>query len=149
MERYPAWLLSAAGGVTFAVTQHEMIEYLTHARCQRVPLTNPHCQYLALWRDRLVPVLDFAPLFARGKGTAQRASLSIVAYQSNPRQPLDYLGIWIDEAPSRITVSDDQACDLPPDWCDERLQKLALSCFLHAEQPVPILNVANLACISS
>jgi chemotaxis signal transduction protein len=147
MESYPAWLLQAAGDMTLAVAQHEMIEYLTDARSQRVPLANAHCEHLAVWRDRLVPVLDFARLFAGSKGASQR-SMSVVAYQPSARQPLEYLGIWTDTAPSRITVSDDQACELPPAWRDERLQELALSCFAHEERTVPILNLANLARVS-
>lgn len=148
MENYPAWLLRATGNMTLAVAQHEMIEYLTQARCQRVPLANAHCEDLAVWRDRLVPVLDFARLVTGGKGAARHA-LSIVAYQPRAQQPLEYLGIWTDTAPSKITVSDDQACELPPAWRDERLQKLALSCFSHEERTVPILNLANLARVSS
>jgi chemotaxis signal transduction protein len=147
VESYPAWLLRAAGDVTLAVAQHEMIEYLTEARVQRVPLANAHCEHLAVWRDKLVPVLDFARLFIGGNGAVRRA-LSIVAYQPRAQQPLAYLGIWTDTAPSRITVSDDQACELPPDWCEERLQNLALSCFAHEERTVPILNLANLARVS-
>ncbi|MDH3451749.1 MAG: hypothetical protein OEN20_04960 [Gammaproteobacteria bacterium] len=147
MARYPAWLLRADDDVTFAVAQHEMIEYLTEARVQRVPLANPYCDHLALWRDALVPILDF-PRLLRGAGVTIQRALSIVAYQPRALRPLEYLGIWVDAPPSRIAVGDDQACDLPQAWHDVRFAPLALSCFTHDDQPVPILNLAQLAGVS-
>ncbi len=143
MER-PAWLLHAARDVTCAVAQHEMVEYLPEVRTQRVPLANPYCEHLVLWRDRLVPIVDLARLLHGGSSTTEHA-LGIVAYQPHARLPLEYLGIWIDAPPNRVKVGDDQACDLPTAWHDPRFDELALSCFLHEERAVPILNLVTLA----
>ncbi len=145
MERHPAWLLRAADDVSVAVAQHEMIEFVTDARVRHVPLANPHCNQLALWRDTLVPVLDL-PRLLHGVSTAAHSALGVVAYQTRAQQPLQYLAIWIDAPPQRIDVGDAQACELPETWHDVR--PLALACFSHAGTAVPILNLANVACTS-
>lgn len=147
MERCPAWLLRAADDIAFAVAQHEMVEYLTDPRVQRVPLANPFCDRLALWRDTLIPIVDFACLLRGASATVQRA-LSIVAYQPGRLEPLAYLGIWVDAPPSHVDVSDEQACELPQTWREPHLAALALACFEHKDTAVPILDIAELASVS-
>ena len=144
MQPSAAWLLRAAGGVRFAVAPHQMVGYEIGPRCQPVPLAQAHCQHLAFWRESLVPTFDLARLFTAG-AEASRSALGILAYQSRAREPLDYLGVWLEAAPGKIVVTDEQACELPSTWCEAPLAELALACFSHSDTPVPVLNVGQLA----
>lgn len=144
VQDVPAWLLRAAGSVRFAVATHEMAGYEIEPRFRPVPLAREHCRHLALWHATLVPVFDLARLLTQD-AVASQGALGIVAYQPRAREPLQHLGIWLEAAPAKITVSDSQACELPVTWGEARFHSLALACFSQDGRPVPILDLNALA----
>ncbi len=142
---YNAWRLVVGEGLQIAVSEYEMIEYVIDPQLHPVPLTPVHCSNAILWREQIVPVMDFSMLFGNPPCVNAPVTVAIVAYQIKPREPLDYLGLLTQELAARVTVADDQACDLPTSdsnfW---ESMGLALACFVCDGQPTPIINIAHL-----
>ena len=116
--------------IRIAVSDYEMVEYVIDAQLHPVPLTPAHCANLMVWRGRIVPVIDFLVLLNKPVYANASVGLAIVAYQVKPREPLEYLGLLLAQPPARLSIEDDQACELPTlenDFWGST--KLALACF--------------------
>jgi len=141
-----AWILRLDGGQSWAVAGPQMIEYVVTPRYQRLALCAAHSDTVAFWRDTLVPLVDLPAL--SGAGAAQRGAIAVLAYQSVPLQPLEYLGLWVAQSPAKALVSDAQGCVLPEQLREPALASLVLSCFEHGGVAVPVLDVQRLASTS-
>ena len=140
-----AWHLMIGEGMQIAVSDYEMIEYVIDPQLYPVPLAQAHCSNVMLWLDHIIPVMDFLVLFDKPSIANANVILAIVAYQVKPLEPLQYVGLLIQQPPSRVTAENDQACALPASdnnfW---ESTELALACFSYDDIPTPIINVAHL-----
>ncbi len=143
MSKSNAWLLECGDALTFAVGDHEIVECLQAVNFYPVPAAPHYCSSVIAWQDRLVPVMDIGAIF-RGHSQRQAAFVCLLSYQLAPRQPLHYLAVPIMRTPEKIVVDDDQVCEASPDSVSALLQSIAMCCFTHAEQAVPIVDIAKL-----
>ncbi len=138
-----AWLLETNHSLSIAIGDHEMVEYIHAPACFSVPGSPEYCNKVLSWQDNLVPVMDLGILL--GQPAIEVGSFtSLVAYQDQPRSPLQYLAIKVRSAPDKIRVDDSQVCELPKGNGADLLMPLCLSCFTHEGQPVVILDIARL-----
>ena len=92
-----------------------------------------------------MPVMDIPVLFGKPPCANASVAVAIVAYQMRPREPLNYLGLLVQQPPARVTVGDDQGCDLPTSYNNLwESMGLALACFDCDDLPTPIINVTHL-----
>ena len=141
----PARLIEYAPGRHIALPPHTTYALIENPVIATVPGAAHHACGLLRWQGELLPVLDLGALLHPGASAAAAATpryALIVAYQSAPRTPLAYGAIVLEQLPQTIAVSDDAHCALPDD--SELWPLLALSCFRHEEQAVPILDTARL-----
>lgn len=139
-----AWLLKDSAGAPFAVSEIEMVAYEHAPRRFPVPAAPRYCNELILWQERLVPLLHTALLFEPHRAP-QHHHIGIFAYQTQPGTPLDYLALSLHAAPHKILVKENTLAPLPTAYGDPRLRPLALSCFSHEGENIPILDLAYLA----
>jgi chemotaxis signal transduction protein len=138
-----AWLLPLLSDFILAVSDIEMVEYLTAPTLIRVPLTPYYCNSVIAWREGLVPVFNLNPLFTL-PSTHNVHHFGILAYQHAPKSPLQHLAVILNGSPMRVTVDDDQVTDAPEEVAG-LYNQLVLSCFEYREKPVSILNITYLA----
>lgn len=136
-----AWLLHVAGDRRVAAGAAHVVEYLLDPEPLPIPLTPRHCAGLMLWRDRIIPVIDLAPMFGARRTTAARRAI-ILAYQEAPGRPLRHGGLLVEAAPVEIQVTDDMAGPLPE--LNAAFRSLVRACFLHQDRPVPVIDVLGL-----
>ena len=135
-----AWMLALDDRLRAAVSEHELIHLIEAPTLLDVPLSPHYCRRAILWNDLLLPAMDLAAWLWGREQPAQpaRKLAGVVAYQ--PRMgAAEYGVLLLSDIPARTRVSDTQACKLPEQptgWRD-----LAISCFLDAEIPVPILDL--------
>lgn len=144
----PARLLHYSAGHSVALPVHTTIELLDSPVIVEVPGAAHYCQQLVNWRGQWLALLDLeALLHARTDTPAATLAVAppyvlIVAYQCAPRSPVEHGAIGLPALPQTVSVSDQMAYPLPADsalW-----PQLALSCFVHEERAVPILDSARL-----
>jgi chemotaxis signal transduction protein len=138
-----ALLLGTRSGRLFALPLHTTLELLEHADPLRVPGRAPHALGLVGWRGRRIPLVDADGLLdaAAVPQDAPRYALA-VAWQSAPGAAPDYGALVVAGVPEIVRVEDRVACPLPDDGA--AWSRFALSCFLRAGRPVPILDTARL-----
>lgn len=139
-----AWLLRDSAHHAFAVSEIEMVAYDQSPLTYRVPASPLYCPELILWQQRLIPLLHMALLFephARGDNT----HIGIFAYQTGSGSALDYLALSLNGAPQKIEVTENTVATLPHHYNDPLLRPLAISCFSHQGESVPILDISYLA----
>lgn len=143
MSKSNAWLLECGDSLTFAVGDHEIVECLQAVHFYPVPAAPHYCSSVIAWQDRLVPVMDIGAIF-QVHSQREAPFVCLLSYQQAPRQPLQYLAVPINRTPGKIVVDDDQVCEAPPGSDSALLQSISLCCFSHADQPVPIVDIAKL-----
>jgi hypothetical protein len=134
-----AWLLDFGDGEIAAVGKRELLHLVPQPEIFEVPRTPRHCSRALIWQSRVVPVWDVRAWLAPGTRTESAPLAAIVGYQSQRRQQPRFGALLLIEPPGRIAVNDSDACELSrgqPGW-----SKLAISCFLHGENPVAILDL--------
>lgn len=143
MTSSPAWLIECDDSLTIAVGEHEMTEYIQEQECYPVPGSPEHCSRVLVWQDNIVPVMDIGTLNG-GAGEQVKPFLCVLAYQQEPMAPLQHLALRVSSPPQRIQVEDEQACEFPDELISSVLRPVALSCFLHEQQPVIVVDIARL-----
>ncbi len=138
-----AWLLPLRSDFVVAVSDVEMVEYLIDQKTIPVPLTPYYCRHVIVWREALLPVFDLNPLFTQ-PALKRFHHFGVLAYQTAPKTPLQYLIVALSGSPARVAVDDEKVADTPEEFSGP-LRNLALATFLHNDQPVPILNISHLA----
>lgn len=134
-----AWLLNFGDGQLAAVGKRELLHLVPQPELFEVPRTPRHCSRVLIWQSRAVPVWDLCAWLAPGCRTESAPLAAIVGYQSQRRQQPRFGAVLLTEPPGRIAVKDSDACELPggqPRWSN-----IAISCFLHGETPVAILDL--------
>lgn len=140
-----ARLVEYRPGCFAALPPHTTYALIEAPEVGRVPGAAPYAHGVLAWQGMLLPLIDLNALLDSDASPIPaglpRYAL-IVAYQSAPRRPLEYGAIGLDELPQTVTVVDAAHCELPGD--SARWAQLAISCFHHAGQAVPILDTTRL-----
>lgn len=136
-----ACVLEYAAGAQLALPIHAGVELVEQPRVVPVPGMPHFCVGLLAWQGRQLPLIDFqAYLRAPGTSPSARASshVLVVAYQSAHGQPIEYGALCAPFLIRMVEVGDGQQCPLPAApacWTD-----IAISCFEHQGQAVPVLD---------
>jgi hypothetical protein len=145
-----AWLLKLSGGLHVAVGERELT-YIVSDEVERVfvPRAPSHVKELIVWQNRLLPLFDVSAALRddHAAGDAPTAPtetggtiIVIAAYQVSDERQVDFGALPVCALPERIEVTDDSACDLPPEppgW-----RRLAHACCeLQQHGAVPILDL--------
>ena len=142
--RVPARLLEYDRDKFVALPIHTAYEILEHAPVVSVPGAPYYGLGMLRWQGQWLPVIDLCALLnAYPKpGSPPKRHVLVVAYQTAPRQALQYFAIATVALTSTVQVADADQCALPGD--SDLWPLIALSCFEHAGQPVPIIDTARL-----
>ena len=54
-----AWLLDFSRNQLAAVGLHELLEVLSRPKLYYVPMASARCHHVLVWRDEILPVVDF------------------------------------------------------------------------------------------
>jgi len=137
-----AWILDFGRNLRAACGHHEMWQVLILPKLFSVPYTSFYCDTVLVFQDNILPVLDIVSLFAGQKIVQQNRVIGIAIYQEDPNEPIRYAGVQLADMPRSIFVGDDQVCDLSTDQPFQ--EPLAVSCFSHENQAIPIIDFAYL-----
>lgn len=141
-EERRAWLLDFGADLRAIVGSQHLAEYLRAPQVAEVPLAPAYARGVLVWRERLVPLLDFGLLGGNDGDRTEPPCAIVLAYREAPESPLQYGALVLAAAPREIGVRDDMACDLlaePAFW-----GALAASCITYENRPTPVLRVRNL-----
>ena len=133
-----AWLLQYAPKQFVAIGIHLVQEILYNAELFSLPFAPKHCCNLFYWDNSLVPLFDLNQ-FINDQDNKHDEIIVIAFEQANQ---IAYGSLSLLSKPKLIQVNDSQHCQLPTSssiW-----KHISLSCFLHGESKVPILDVAKL-----
>lgn len=138
-----AWILTLDASLCAAVGQREMVFLIETPVLLDVPLSPFYCCQAVVWKQRLLPVMDLAAWLHQNPALPRQQTLmGVFAYQTQAGAESAYGALRLAAIPDRTQVSDDQACALPKQpsgW-----PTLAISCFKHNEQPIPILDLPRI-----
>ena len=143
--RAPARLVEYARGRFIALPPHTTLELLEHPAILSVPGGAYYGYGLLAWQGQQIPVLNFDALlraYAAAAPAARPRYALVIAYQQAPRAPVQHGALGLAALPRTIEVGDEAGCDLPEEG--DLWPALALSCFQHEGQAVPIINTARL-----
>lgn len=109
-----------------------------------VPRAANYAYGLLSWQRSYIPLIDLGALLSHGVApTRQPRYALILAYRDGAQQGMLRFGaIALNRLPVSVAVSDESRCSLPSDsplW-----PEIALSCFMHEEYAVPILDSTRL-----
>jgi len=145
-----AWLLSFSPDFQAAVGYHEMSQVIMSPTLFPIATAPDYCCELMIMQQQILPIMNIRKLLAPQQNYLDIQShpiIGIALYQNKNNGKVQSIGMQLNESPKLINVSDEQACDLPdeadigyaPRWAD-----FSLSCFLHQDKKIPILNIAYL-----
>ncbi|MDQ1315592.1 MAG: hypothetical protein QG662_1701 [Pseudomonadota bacterium] len=139
MKESTAWLLDFGDELFAAVGERELMHLVSQPHLLTVPLSPQHCGSVLAWQKHLLPVWDIRTWLGQRSESEGDTLAAVVGYQHRPRQTPMFGVIALSSPPRRVIVKDTDACELPDgrSW-----RTIARSCFLHGQQPVPILDLA-------
>lgn len=138
-ERPNAWLLDFGKMRRAAVGMRVLLQIIDQPKLHPIPCTPAHCRHIYSWQGRLMPVLDMSVLL--GHEPQEERLLAIAGYQEGPGETPRLGALLLSAPPVSLIVGDDQACDLPDDM--DEWKKLAISCFGHQGDAVPVLHLGR------
>jgi len=142
MRKSTAWLLNLGDTLQAAVGERQMLHFMDTPHLLDIPKTPAHCRHVIIWRNTILPVIDLGKWLGVPAPPNTLNFVGIAGYQDQPGTPPQYGALLLAAIPIRIQADDDQACALPKQPIGWR--HLAMSCFIHNEQAVPILNLPYL-----
>ena len=137
-----AWIVHFAQGLQAAVGERELRHIIEQPMLKGIPQTPIHCQNVLLWESEMLPVLDLAAWLTGTPTQLSPQTAGIVGWQADADGPVQHGVLMFTGVPRKVVVRDEQACDLPdtaPGW-----QTVAVSCFRHDDNAIPILNLPYL-----
>ena len=137
----PAWLLELTPQCKVALGDGSVEEYIRDSKLYSIPSAVEHCNELLMWRERLVPVIDFNVIFNEPGLSNQH--IVVLAYQEYSGQTPQYVGIKLHNEVQRITVNDSSACDWPAEY-PLQIQPLVESLFISDDELISVINVSDL-----
>ena len=142
--RAPARIIEYQPQKYAALPVHTTIAILECPELVAVPGAHEFGLGMLNWQDRWISVIDLGALLhgTRSMVAGAKPNVMIVAYQTAPKQALQYGGIATMSLPATISVADEQQAPLPDDsllW-----PVIAASCFMHEGQAIPVLDTSRL-----
>ncbi len=141
-QSVPARLIEYQPGRHVALAQHTTYGLIKQPAFVAVPGAAPYAYGLLLWQEMRVPLIDLGAALHGSAVPNAPGYAVVVAWQSIPRGPLQYGALALAGLPRTITVRNADQCALPDDsplW-----PRLAVSCFRHEGEAVPILDTRRL-----
>jgi chemotaxis signal transduction protein len=138
-----AWLLEFSRSQIAAVGLHELVEVLSRPKLYHVPMATSRCHQVLVWRDEILPVVDFGAAAGTESedATAGGAVTAIAVYQTVPGEPLRHGALELSVMPRTVTVADNMACALPDS--SSSINELAISCFSYENLAVPVIDLTR------
>ncbi len=138
-----AWLLEFSRNQVAAVGLHELLEVLSRPKLYHVPMASARCHQVLVWRDEILPVVDFVadPTSEPDDAAPGGAVTAIAVYQTLPGEPLRHGALQLNVMPKAITVADNMACALPESH--PSLSELAISCFFYENLAIPVIDLTR------
>lgn len=142
--RAPARLLEYKRGCFVAFPAHATIGLVDNPKVAAVPGAPYYCLGLMSWQGRELPLLDLNTLLRAypDADPPPAGHVLVLAYQSAPREPLQYGAVCAPWLVRMVEVADSQQCDLPED--SDLWPWISLACFDHEGRAVPILDTSRL-----
>jgi CheW-like domain len=140
----PARLLEFDRGRHVALPVHTTIELIERPELVGVPGAAYYSLGMLAWQGQHLAVIDLCTLLnAHRKDGAQRPRhVLVVAYQPEPRQPVQHAAIATVSLPQTLQVGNGTQCPLPED--SDLWPLIAVSCFEHLGVRVPIIDTSRL-----
>jgi hypothetical protein len=138
-----AWLLDFSRNQLAAVGLHELLEVLSRPKLYHVPMASARCHNVLVWRDEILPVVDFSadPASKSDDAASSGAVTAIAVYQTVPGEPLRHGALQLNVMPKTVTVADNMACALPDSHSS--LSELAISCFFYENLAIPVIDLTR------
>jgi len=138
-----AWLLEFSRNQVAAVGLHELVEVLSRPKLYHVPMASPRSHQVLVWRDEILPVVDFGAISTSEPEDALPGGVvtAIAVYQTVPGEPLRHGALQLAVMPRTLTVTDNMACAFPE--TNSSLDKLTISCFSFENYAVPIIDLTR------
>jgi len=140
MSSMNAWVLDFGAGYKGSVATRELLHLIGVPSSFVVPSTPKYCHRVLFWQGNLLPLIDVASRLGGEAGEAP--FVAVVGYQQKRGEYPQFGALQLASPPSQVSVSDEQACKLPPEF--EVWNELAISCFEQEGIAVPILNLNRL-----
>lgn len=141
----PARLIEYTRGRQIALPVHTTYALIEQPTFVAVPGAAQYAYGLMTWQDSRLPLLDLNTLLHPDQGAPLTAAPNyalVVAYQREPKSPLEFGAIGLAGLPRTIAIGDEAQCELPG---DSRLWPLlTLSCFEHEGRAIPILDTTRI-----
>jgi chemotaxis signal transduction protein len=134
-----AWLLGLSDNARAAVGEGELIHIMERPLLHEIPGAPIYCRQVLIWQRRVLPVMDVGARLSDRAGDRRVKLAGIVAYRQQPTRAPVFGALSLSTLPQRISVGDDQACDLPGSpagWA-----ALSISCFSNGKGAIPILDL--------
>jgi chemotaxis signal transduction protein len=139
MSEATAWIVHFEGGFQAAVGGREMLHIIVSPLLEDVPQTPVTCQRVLIWENDILPVMDLTAWLMNRPAACDNVLVGIVGWQPQEGATPQYGALLFSAIPRKVRLNDEQVCDLPtqpPEWLD-----VAISCFLHEGQAIPILDI--------
>jgi len=138
-----AWLLEISRNQVAAVGLHELVEVLSRPKLYHVPMASPQSHQVLVWRDEILPVVDFGATSSNEPEDALPGGVvtAIAVYQTVPGEPLRHGALQLTVMPRTVTVADNMACALPE--TNSVIGALAISCFSYENYAVPVIDLTR------
>jgi chemotaxis signal transduction protein len=138
-----AWLLEFSRDQVAAVGMHELLEILSRPKLYHVPMASARCHHVLVWRDEILPVVDFGadPTSESDDAAPGGTVTAIAVYQTVPGEPLRHGALQLNGMPRTITVADNMACALPESHSS--LSELTISCFSYENLAIPVIDLTR------
>ncbi len=137
-----AWVLDFGADLRAAVSEREMLHLVSSPVLYEIPATPLHCRQVVIWNQEILPVVNLKAWLRGRRGNQAPSLLGIFGYQDRPGTATRQGALALRAIPERVSVSDEQASDLPD---TPRLWgKVALACFENeAGSRIPIIDLAK------
>lgn len=142
MSGVSAWVMQLDHVLSAAVGQMELIHIVDNPELIYIPKAPSYCNHVVLWNSIVIPVLDLSA-WLNDSTLVYRRNLVAIAVYRDEKGVLKYGGLHLADTPTLVTVSNDDACNLPVS--SSLWQKISISCFSNDEHaPVPIIDIPKI-----
>lgn len=142
MAESTAWVLALDQQLLAAVGEREMVHLIETPTLLEVPRSPFYCRQVLVWNDAVLPAMDLAA-WLRGQPAHRTQKLAgVFGYQTRSGADPEYGALLLADIPTRIHVTNEQACALPKQ--PNNWRSLAISCFRQGDQPIPILDLPHI-----
>ena len=137
MQR-PAWHLALSDGHNIAISQNQVVEYLSNQTSVIIPDCQDFCNQMIIWRQRILPVLGNS-----ASNNNQHSHILIIHFSSVSEQKTIMMALSLISPPSLISVDDEDACQ-PDKALSQHWRHAILSCFNQNGKATPIIDFHHL-----